>query len=296
MIKLTIIIPTYNRKNSLLNLLETLQKQDHGSSAITIIVIVDGSTDGTIEAVRSFFPAVEIIEGDGFWWWTKSVNEGCQRALKNETDGVLLLNDDIQLDDGYIRNLLNAIEKEPQAIIGSLNITEEKEKRIFFSGAPKMNWWAGKIQRYHPFLAPYKEILTGLHKTVVLPGRGLYIPVSVFEKMGFFDQEFLPQYKADYDFVLRAARHQIPAFISWDAIIHTHMGKTGPGATFTQQSFSRFSKSLFHNRSRTNLRQNFTYYLRHFPRALIPLFPLISLIILARQFYLFWRERKYSLR
>ncbi|HLP59385.1 MAG TPA: glycosyltransferase family 2 protein [Candidatus Deferrimicrobium sp.] len=291
--KLTIVIPTFNRKDSLVHLLETLQKQGSEGTDLTIAVVVDGSTDGTQEAIRSLFPQVAIIEGDGQWWWTKSVNEGCKWALKNDADAVLLLNDDICLDEDYLRNLLNAVEKEPQAIIGSINITEEKERKIFFSGAPRMNWWAGKIRRYHPFLAPYNEKLSGLHKTAVLPGRGMYIPAHVFEKVGYFDQEFLPQYKADYDFVLRAAKQGIPAFISWDAIIYTQTGKTGPGATFTQQSLSRFSKSLFHNRSRTNLRQNFTYYLRHFPRALIPIFPLTSLIILARQFFLFRRERKY---
>jgi GT2 family glycosyltransferase len=290
--KLTIIIPTFNRKDSLLQVLEVLKKQTATDVITTTVVVVDGSTDGTIGAIGSFFPGVTIIEGDGNWWWTKSVNEGCRWALKNGADAVLLLNDDIGLPPGYLRNLLNAVQKEPQAIIGSLNITEEKGRRIFFSGVPKINWWTGKTQRYHSFLAPYEGKLSGLHKTVVLPGRGIYIPAQVLERAGFFDQEFLPQYKADYDFVLRAAKHNIPAFISWDAIIYTHMEKTGPGATFTQQSLSRFSKSLFHNRSRTNLRQNFTYYLRHFPRFLMPIFPLTAFIILVRQFYLFWRERK----
>jgi len=291
--KLALIIPTFNRKDSLLQVLESLKKQDIKDVTLSIVVVVDGSTDGTREAVASLFPHVNIIQGDGNWWWTKSVNEGCKWALKNSADAVLLLNDDIRPDNRYFEHMLKAAEKEPHAIIGSLNITDEKEQRIYFSGAKKVRWWLGKPQRCHPFLAPANEKLTGLHKTVVLPGRGLWIPARVFEKTGFFDQEALPQYKADYDFVLRAAKHNIPAFISWDAVIYTHTGKTGRGATFTEQSFSRFTRSLFHGRSRTNLIQNFIYYWRHFPRILLPIFPFTSLIILFRQFFLFFKDRKY---
>ncbi len=294
--KLVIIIPTFNRKNSLLHVLESLEKQVIKDVILSIAVIIDGSSDGTREAVSSLFPYVNIIQGDSNWWWTKSVNQGCKWALKNNPDAVLLLNDDIRLDNCYFEHMLKAAEKEHHAIIGSLNITDEKKKKIYFSGAKKVNWWLGKLQRYHPFLAPTNGKLTGLHKTVVLPGRGLWIPAWVFEKTGFFDQEALPQYKADYDFVLRAAKNNIPAFISWDAVIHTHTEKTGQGATFTEQSFSRFARSLFHSRSRTNLFQNCIYYKRHFPRMLLPIFPIASLIILFRQFYLFFKERKYNSR
>lgn len=294
--KIAPIIPTFNRKDSLLHVLESLKKQDIKDAALSIAVIVDGSTDGTREAVRSLFPDVKIIQGDSNWWWTKSVNQGCKWALENNADAVLLLNDDIRLDDRYFEHLLNAVNQEPHAIIGSLNITDGKERKIYFSGAQKVRWWLGKLQRYHPFLSPANGKLSGLHKTVVLPGRGLWIPSWVFEKIGFFDQEALPHYKADYDFVLRAAKHNIPAFISWDAVIYTNLEKTGQGATFTRQSFSRFTRSLFYNRSRTNLFQNFKYYWRHFPRVLLPIFPISGFLILFRQFYLFFKERKYSSR
>ncbi len=291
--KLAIIIPTFNRKDSLLQVLEALEKHDINDFLLSTVVVADGSSDGTQEAVRSRFPGVTILEGNSHWWWTKSVNEGCKWALKNNSDAVLLLNDDIRLDPHYFKHLLKAVEKEPHAIIGSLNITEENKRRIYFSGAQKVSWWLGKLQRYHTFLALCPAELSGLHKSVVLPGRGLWIPIWVFEKIGFFDQQALPQYKADYDFVLRAVKHNIPAFISWDAVIYTHTEKTGQGATFAEQSFSRFTRSLFHSRSRTNLIQNFIYYWRHFPPILLPIFPFASFMILFRQFYLFFKEQKY---
>jgi len=294
MLRLSVVIPTFNRKDSIIHVLKLLEKRVIKNIDLSIIVIVDGSTDGTLEAIQSLFSDVIIIEGDGNWWWTRSVNEGCKAALKNGSDAVLLLNDDITFDSNYLENILKSIEKEPDAIIGSLNVTEEKERRIYFSGAKKIRCWDGKLQRYHTFLSLYKKNnLSGLQKSIVLPGRGLFIPSWVFKKIGFFDEKALPQYKADYDFVLRANKNNIHSFISWDSIIFSYVETTGKGSTFTRQSLFAFCISLFQKKSRTNFFQNFLYYKRHLPLWSLPLFPFTALMILMRHFFLFFKERKY---
>jgi GT2 family glycosyltransferase len=293
MLKLSIVIPTYNRKGAISHVLELLKKQVVEGIDLSIIVVVDGSTDGTQETIRSDFPGVTMIEGDGSWWWTRSVNEGCKWAVKNRADAVLLLNDDVQLDNNYLEMLLKSVKKEPNAIIGSLNITGEKEERIFFSGAAKFQWWKGKLQPYHSFLAPYQKNLSGLHQSVVLPGRGVLIPTDVFKKIGYFDEKALPQYKADYEFVLRANKKNINTLISWDAVIFVDVKATGNGATFTRQSFLTFFASLFKKNSRTNLFQNFIYYKRFYPVWALPLLPFTAFMITVRQLLLFLKDRKY---
>jgi GT2 family glycosyltransferase len=295
MFKMAAIITTYNRKMSVIHLLELLEKQVLKSMdlSLSIIVVVDGSIDGSQDEIRCHFPEVTIIEGDGNWWWTRSVNEGCKLAVKNGANAILLLNDDVQLDNNYLETLLKSVEKEPNAIIGSLNITKGKEERIFFSGAAKFQWWNGKLQRYHPFLAPYPKNLFGLHQSVVLPGRGLLIPTEVFKKIGYFDEKKLPQYKADYEFVLRANKNNIKILISWDAVIFVNVKTTGKGATFTRQSFFTFFSSFFKKHSRTNLYRNFLYYKRFYPLWALPLLPFTAFMIAVRQLLLFLKDRKY---
>ena len=78
--KLSVIIPTYNRKNYLSSLLAQLKKQVLSNVEMSIIAVVDGSTDGTPEMLGSKFPEVSIVHGNGQWWWTKSINEGCKFA------------------------------------------------------------------------------------------------------------------------------------------------------------------------------------------------------------------------
>jgi GT2 family glycosyltransferase len=292
MFKLSIVIPTYHRKESIIHVLELLEKQVLDGIEATIIVVVDGSGDGTREAIRRHYPGVTIIDGDGNWWWTRSVNEGCKLAMKNHAAAVLLLNDDIEFGRDYLQNLLTAAAKEPAAVIGSLNLTWEKENRIFFSGAKRLRWWDGKLQKYHPFLAPCRETLSGMQQSIVLPGRGLFIPAAAFDAIGYFNERALPQYKADYEFVLRAHKHHLPTLISWDSVIYVQMQRTGAGATFSKQGFFTFFRSLFQEHSRTNLIRNFFYYKAFYPVWALPLFPFTALMIAARQFFLFFKTKK----
>lgn len=297
----SVVIPTHNRKGSLLTLLEQLRAQPLPRTGadrfppfqMDIIVIDDGSSDGTGEALRENFPGVTVIEGDGNWWWTRSVNEGCRRAITNGSNAVLLLNDDVRLEKFYLKHLLEAVQKEPEAIVGSLNTTDENRKRLFFTGAPSYHWWFGKVHHYHEFLSPYEEKLSGLHHSVVMPGRGLWIPAGVFDQIGFFDQEHLPQYKADYDFVLRAFENGIKTLISWDSEIQVHMDTTGHGATFTRGHLHHFIGSFFKKHSRTSIGDNLFYYFRHYPVWALPLLPVTGLIVTVRQLRCFFKTRKY---
>lgn len=289
---LAIVIPTFNRKDSLERALNDLNLQQPVATRISIIVVVDGSTDGTTEMLSVSFPYVRLISGDGQWWWSRSVNEGCRAALTIAADGILLLNDDVRLPNDYLTNLLHASELEPDAIIGSLNLSVEKNPRIFFSGAHCYKWLSGSLCTYHDFLAPYCRQLTGLYPSIVLPGRGLLIPVEIFKLAGYFNDRRLPQYKADYDFVLRANEKNIKTLISWDAVLYNHLASTGDGSTFIRKKGFSFLFSLFKKNSRTNLIHNFWYYQRHFPRKLILLFPVTALMIIVRQFRRFFSARK----
>jgi GT2 family glycosyltransferase len=287
--KLSVIIPTYNRKHYLSRLLVQFKNQVLNHVEMSIVVVVDGSTDSTLEMLMSEFPGVDIIKGNGHWWWTKSINEGCKFALKNGTDAVLLMNDDAEIDERYVETLLKNAEQQPDAIIGSLNITKTKPHRIYFSGVKRIAWWKAKAVRYHKIFAPYDKHLTGLHPSILLMGRGMFIPVSGFEKIGFFDEKSFPQYKADLDFVLTANENNIKTFIAWDSIVYSHMELTGKGVTYKKQSFFAFLKSFFQENSMTNLVHSFRYYRKHCPSYLLPLSFVIDKL---RLIYSFLSKRK----
>lgn len=290
--KLAIIIPTYNRKEYLQRLLQRLANQELRHPAeIVPIVVVDGSTDGTLEMLNAEFPAVEIIEGDGNWWWTRSINEGIEHARNLNADAVLLMNDDTEIETAYLQTLLNDAEQHAGAVIGSINLTMGPEPLIYFSGIKKMVWWKAKYIRYHAVFHPYEPGMSGMHPSVFLLGRGFFIPIHVFDVTGLFDQEKFPQYKADFDFALTAHERGVPTLVTWNAPVYSHMEMTGKGATFTCQGFGSFLASFFKKNTYTNLRHSFRFYRKHCPLYLLPLsFTVDKLRLICS----YWRKRKFA--
>jgi glycosyltransferase involved in cell wall biosynthesis len=57
MILLSVIIPTYNRRDSLMRTLRALERQTYPADQFEVVLISDGSSDGTAEAVKAFQPA-----------------------------------------------------------------------------------------------------------------------------------------------------------------------------------------------------------------------------------------------
>ncbi len=286
--KLFIIIPTFNRKDHLERLLERLAECRAERAEVSTVVVVDGSTDGTFEMLAERFPLVHIIRGTGDWWWTRSVNEGCKYAVDQKANGVLLMNDDTEINANYLDVIARQAEENPGTVIGSLNISDETAPRIYFSGVPRIQWWCAKSFRYHPQFSAYDPGMTGLHPSVILMGRGLYIPSSVFETIGFFDDAGLPQYKADLDFVLTANGRGIPTVVSYDAVVLADLSTTGGGATYTPQSFPVFLASFFRPNTYTNLIHSFRYYRKHCPWYILPIsYPVDKF----RLIYSYWKKR-----
>ena len=289
--KIAIIIPTFNRKDCLSRLLGQLKSQVLDGVEMSIVVVVDGSTDGTLEMLNSEFPDVHIVQGDGDWWWTRSINEGCRYAAEKGAEAVLLMNDDTEVGNRFVAPLLEKSREYPGAVIGSLNVTKEEPCRIYFSGVKKITWWNAKSYRYHKAFECYDGSLSGLYESVILMGRGLFIPISVFDRIGFFDERAFPQYKADVDFVLTAFERGIDTFISWDSIVYSHMGLTGRGVTFTSQGFFGFLGSFFGKNTCNNLLHSFRYYWKHCPWYLLPLSYIVDKF---RLVYSYLAKRKLS--
>ena len=209
--KLTyIVIPTHNRWERLRCVLKQIKEQSSKFSDIKIVVVADGCTDRTLQFLPREFPNIIIVEGDGSWWFTKSLNEGIKRAMNFSPDFILTMNDDVELKSDYFDQLFKAVElKNENCLIGSISFSVEEPHLLTFSGVKKLKKWRLKQQFYHKVYSNdlYGK-LNGIHESVLLPTRGLLIPSQVFKDGLYFD-ESMPQYGSDYDFVLNSQKNEI---------------------------------------------------------------------------------------
>lgn len=233
-VKIAVIIPTYNRKKYLLLMLESLLKQEVNSTVkILIIVVVDGSKDGTFEVLKENYPQINLINGEGNLYYTRSINAGFIEARKFNPEYYLTLNDDIILPQDYINKIYNDINlMGNNCLMGSIAFTLSKPHQILFSGVSLHNLTFGKYHRYHKFLERVEpDDLHGVYESSEVTGRGMLIPAVILNDLKSFDNKLL-QYGSDTEFCIRARKNGYKVFISWNAKIFGNEKLTGEGSKF----------------------------------------------------------------
>lgn len=261
---IAIVIPTFNRKSHLRKLLENLAEQVDITGTYEIVVVVDGSTDGTNEMLSEEFTDVHVVNGTGQWFWTKSLNEGIKFAKSLGCKGVLHLNDDLTVPLTYLSALETAIQLHPNAIIGSLCLTAEEQPRVFFAGVERINWCTTRRKHYFRTFSSYDEsVHQGTRPSCELPGRGMYIPTSVTDKIGLLDEARFPQYKSDTDLTLTAVKHNVNVIIDYGLILYNEVDLTGAGASFKKESFVRFLKGFKGVHAHNSFICDWRFYKKH---------------------------------
>jgi GT2 family glycosyltransferase len=285
---LSIIIPTFNRREHLKILLNQLKAQKLSFAIkVEVVVVLDGSSDGTLEMLQQEFPKVHIVEGDGNWWYTKSMNEGFKYAESLLPDFVLTLNDDIEVNPDYISKLLLAYNSvEEGSIMGSLSVSHSHPHKVTNSGNSLKNKLFGIYRHHLPFMSVQNiEMLSGVKDTVTLPGRGILIPFKTLKDLNYFD-EFFMQYHSDGDFCLRAKEKGYKVYVSWDAVVFSHMGLTSSSSSFKKQTFNDFINTFFDNHSRNYLPARAVYIWRHHTKWAMPFVLFIGIVLSFKNFFL----------
>jgi len=262
---LYIVIPVHNRKTFTEACLDSLSHQtvpaDH------IILVDDGSTDGTKEMLATRFPDITVVQGDGHLFWTAAINLGIRKALDMGADQIMTLNNDTVASPDFVEKMLLGAKEKPGALIGALNVDIHSKKPYY--GGEIFEWRSGK-SRYLLDVLHGRE-RQGLHEVSLFPGRGLLIPRTVFEKVGLFEEKRLPHYMADYDFTFLARKNGFRVYCSYDAKLFTYPDEAGDHKIRKQKTIRNFWNHLFSIRGGGNLRNFTVYAIRNCPqRDLLP--------------------------
>lgn len=120
----SVIIPTYNRKDLLRETLDSLARQTYPLDRFEVIIVDDGSMDGTAEVAAEVFPFAlryfrQNNQGDA-----AARNVG---ARESQADFLVFLDDDILLEPAYLANLIHAHGKcQNQIVVGTCHLWLEE--------------------------------------------------------------------------------------------------------------------------------------------------------------------------
>ncbi len=128
----SVVVPTFNRKEKLGRLLRTIMDSDGPEAEVEVLVVDDGSTDGTVEMVRGEFPGVQLVRTEAPSLISHTRNLGIERS---QGDLVFLVDDDNVLDKGCLSTLVQTFKEHPEAgMVGPI---------MYYLGSPERIWCAG---------------------------------------------------------------------------------------------------------------------------------------------------------
>lgn len=112
--EIDVVIPTWNGRDLLEQCLENLAEQSVGHR---VIVVDNGSTDGTAALVRERFAAVEVVELERNYGFAGAVNRGVSHG---ESPGVVLVNNDVECDSAFLERLVEPLADERVGMVAGL--------------------------------------------------------------------------------------------------------------------------------------------------------------------------------
>lgn len=180
---------------------------------LTVILVDDGSTDGTARQVAERFPEVRILAGDGTLFWNGAMTLAQRRAMADNFDFHLWLNDDVALHDTAIADLLRIHDQQTAAaqtapiVVGST-----------LDGSTGQPSYGGHSRR--PGVHPFRFMRLFADGERALPcdtfnGNCVLVPRPAFERLGPIDPAFAGgQPLGDTDYGLRAGQAGIPMLLA----------------------------------------------------------------------------------
>jgi len=211
--RISIVVLSLDGKHLLEGFLESIRAQDYPADHVEVILIDNGSRDGTAALAESRWPWVKLIvnaENRGF---SAGCNQGARVA---DRPGVLVfLNNDMRLDARFLRELVGPIVRgECQAATGKMLSWDGK---LLNSAGGGMNlhgigFQRGYMRQPHPrYDVP--------RKTLFACGGAMAIAAAVFHESGGFDEEFFAYYE-DVDlgwrlWVLGHEVHYVPSAVCY---------------------------------------------------------------------------------
>ena len=196
------IIPTWNGAAFIGGCLSSLQPQLQPGD--TVIVVDNGSVDGTPALVERQFPSVQVLRQDRNLGYGGGANHGMRHT---RADAVVVLNQDLAFKEGCVSALRGRLELNGPAVIGG--------KLLYPDGLTIQH--AGGILRMprgEPDHYGYRQIDDGSHGQMREPdyvtGALFVIDRQVIATIGGFDEGFFPAYYEEVDYCYRARAAGFP--------------------------------------------------------------------------------------
>lgn len=195
-----IIIPVHNRREITLKCLQQLQQQGD-LSQYKVVVVDDGSIDGTALAIQKDYSSVTILSGNGSLWWTGSIKLGMEYAYAQGAQYFVWLNDDTLPEPGTIQRLVDFCTSHPQSIVSAQCYSAVSTQNKTFGGQI-INGLTLQLLAVEP---------GQIEECDCVSGNLVCIPYSIIDRIGYPPSHKVPHNTGDvvYSYLAKKAGYHI---------------------------------------------------------------------------------------
>ncbi len=199
-LQVTVLTLTWNQKQDTLQCLESLFKMHYPN--FNILLVDNGSQDGTVTAVRDRYPDVEIIENPENYGFQGGFNVGLRYALAQQSEYIFMINNDTEVAPDILDILMQNVHEPGVGLLSP---------KIYYADEPTRIWSVGGMR--HPWTYEMTSKGDNAHdhgqwNNVIerdyLVGCALLMTRAMLQDVGLFDEGYFPIYYEDMDLSLRA--------------------------------------------------------------------------------------------
>ena len=243
-LRVAILILNWNGMRDTLETLKSVQRLQYDN--FEVVLVDNGSTDGSREAIATAFPTVRLIAPPTNLGVAGGRNLGIEAILRQpDVDYVLFLDNDVTLEPSLLDKLVAAAKRDATlGIVGPI---------IYYHSDPRRIWSAGSRFIFRETICGLRlknhlvtqELTEGIEYVDALPGCCMLVNRRVFETIGYFNPHYFMACD-DSEFCYRAAKGGFRGgVVSQARLWHKVSASTGGGYTLGRAYFTGRSTILF---------------------------------------------------
>jgi len=199
------VIVNWNGKDDVLECLESLKDVNYPSDKFKILVVDNGSKDGSPAAISRTYPDVALLKNTKNLGYVRAINRGIKQGIVWNVEYMWILNNDIVVDKDALTHLVEAGQADTQIGVVAPIVYSYRDPLTIDNIGYKINFWIGKLKKLK-----YKEDIfpdppSQMSDVDSNQGCSNIIKTSLFQTIGMF-RPIYNIYFEETDFNVRARR------------------------------------------------------------------------------------------